>query len=401
MFPFLVSLYEQVPCTTVICQKYLDSNASQTIIASAQPIVYQSPITITKGGTYRGNWQSLNANVAAVTIKTSEPVIIENSKVRGRGHLIQIFKGSTNVTVRNTYGYGLNPKVVGRIPGRFLDIDMPVNIVVENCYMQSTSGISLYNGSANQSVKIRYNRVRNIDGRKSDGKDGFIAEFDWSQFVQLNQMRHVRGVEIAWNEVINEPYKSRVEDNISIYRSSGTSSSPILIHNNYIQGGYPANPARDEYSGGGIMLGDGSSSTISDAVGFVWAYNNHVVSTTNYGIAISAGHNNKFYNNRIISSGLLPNGTRLAAQNVGSYIWDINGDIFKGTFHNNFAHDNTIGWFGPNGARNDMWLPGCESGKCKNNKSLPNPISRHTEEAEFQIWLKKVASNKVVIGPNF
>jgi hypothetical protein len=360
-----------------------------------------STLTITKGGTYSGNWQSINPNVPAVLIKTSQPVVIQNSRLQGRGNLIQADDGNVNVTVRNTKGYGLNPRVVGRTIGRFLAVYKPFKIVVEHCYMESTSGIYL-NGdtSAPQSVKIRYNRARNIDGRKSDGNGGFSTEFNWAQFVQLDKVQHAPKIEIAWNEVINKPYKSRAEDNISIYLSSGTSSSPIQIHDNYIQGGYPTNPATDKYSGGGIMLGDGSATSVSNAAGFVRVYNNQVVSTTNYGIAIAAGHDNQFYNNRIISSGLLPDGTRIAAQNIGAYVWDTHGDRSKGTFYNNFAHNNTVGWVKA-GGRNDWWFPDCASGKCMNNTNLPDPITLDTEKAEYQTWVNKVATNNVTIGAKF
>ena len=78
--------------------------------------------------------------------------------------------------------------------------------------------------------------------------------------------------------MINEPGKSRVEDNINIYLSSGTAAIPILIHDNYIQGAYTINPAQGSYSnktysydwsyaGGGILLGDGGTTTLSQATG--------------------------------------------------------------------------------------------------------------------------------------
>ena len=131
------------------------------VVAQAPSITYQSPITITKGGTYSGNWQSLDANVPAVTIKTSEPVIIENSRLRARGDLIKAPNtvGNINLTVRNTRGIGLNPNVPGKIPGRFVAVDMFKNIVVEKCFINGTSGIYLYgyqgDSSVNQSIKIR------------------------------------------------------------------------------------------------------------------------------------------------------------------------------------------------------------------------------------------------------
>ena len=401
MLPVFFSLAQHISCPAIVCQNYLNSDAM--VVAQAPSITYQSPITITKGGTYSGNWQSLDANVPAVTIKTSEPVTIENSRLRGQGDLILAHDGNVELTVRNTYGYGLNPNVYGQIPGRFITVYQPTNIVVENCYMDGTSGIR-FNGDgwATQRLQIRYNSARNIDGRKSDGNGGFIADsYDWAQFVQLDKVRQGLGIDISWNEVINEPHKSRVEDNISMYLSSGTSSNPIRIYDNYIQGGYPANPDKDPYSGGGIMIGDGSSTTVSGSTAFVRAYNNQVISTTNHGISIAAGHDNEFYNNRIISSGLLPDGTRPVAQNIGALIWDLYGDSSKGTFYNNFAYDNTIGWVRADGARNDTWFPNCESGKCTNNTSVSNPISLDTEKTEFQTWQNKVASEGVKIGPNF
>ena len=109
------------------------------------------------------------------------------------------------------------------------------------------------------------------------------------------------GAEIAWNQVVNQPGQSRPEDNISVFESSGTSSSPILIHDNYIQGAYAADPANDSsYTGGGIMLSDGSTGVLATDPGYVSAYNNIIISTSNYGIAISSGHNDTIYNNTII-----------------------------------------------------------------------------------------------------
>ncbi|GGM06700.1 hypothetical protein [Deinococcus aerophilus] len=49
---------------------------------------YSGPITITRGSVYRGNWRSLDPARPAVTIKTAQPVVIENSNIQSRGHLI-------------------------------------------------------------------------------------------------------------------------------------------------------------------------------------------------------------------------------------------------------------------------------------------------------------------------
>ena len=41
-----------------------------------------------------------------------------------------------------------------------------------------------------------------------------------------------------------------------------------------------------------------------------------MIDTTNYGIAITVGHDISFYNNRIVSAGVLADGEAIAAQNV-------------------------------------------------------------------------------------
>jgi len=352
------------------------------------------PIVITSGGVYSGNWQSLNPDVAAVTIVTNQPVVIQDSTIRSKGTLIEAIGTAIDITVLRTSGYGMNPDVYGQHAGRFLVAEGFVNVVVENCYMEGTAGIYLYdyrgNSTESQTVKILRNRVRNIDGRLSDGNGGYLSwsdESDYVQFVQLNQAWNLRGAEIAWNEVVNTPGVSLVEDNISIYASSGTPSSPLLIHDNYIQGAYPLDPANDaDYSGGGIMLSDNAAS-------WVKAYGNQVVSTTNYGIAISAGNNNEFYGNRIVSSGMLPDGRYIAAQNVGAYIWDHNDDP---TFGNNIGHDNVIGWM-RFAQRNDWWTP--DAAAWYGNVRMSGPITLATEAAEFTQWLNKLSAAGVTVGP--
>jgi hypothetical protein len=200
-------------------------------------------------------------------------------------------------------------------------------------------------------------------------------------------VRNLPGVEVAWNQVINEPGKSRVEDNVSIFSSGGTAASPFRIHNNYIQGAYGANAATERsYTGGGIMLSDVDTA-------YVHAYENQVIATTNYGIAISSGHDNAFYNNRIISAGILPDGRVPAAQNVGAYIWNMNGET---GFVRNVGYGNLIGW--NNGKdRNDFWAP--DAASWTNNVSFAGAITPETEAFEFQLWLQKCIDLKVQVGP--
>ena len=372
---------------------------------------YSGPVVITKGGTYRGNWQSLDRKIPAVTIQTREPVIIENSNLRGRGHLIRGF--NVDLTVRNTNGYGLNPLTDNAFPGRFIAVEFISNLRAENNYLQGTSGIYINtfqgNPARGQTIKILRNKVQDVDGRLVDRTGRPTGKRDFAQAVQLNHVVRVPGIEIAWNEMINEPGKSAPEENINLYESSGTPESPIRIHNNYIHGAYAVDPLNDKaYSGGGIMVGDGDHKDLSVAGGYIQVYRNQIINTSNQGIGIAGGHDQHVWQNRILSTGRLPGGEIIPAANVGVYMWDtMNGARHSPpTFFNNSIQDNVIGWrrFRSNGDTwyNNMWTPSCTSATrsvCDNNRAWPTSVDDATEREELELWKTKLQAARVVVGP--
>src|SRR6185369_3269700 len=130
--------------------KAIESLETRTLMAN-------NPLVITHGGTYSGTWESDDRSVPAVLVKTSEPVIIENSVVRGRGDLIASGVDHTNITVRHTAGFGLNPGVYGKAPGRFFEAEVFDNAVLENNYLEGTRGIKLINyaGDFSSSETVR------------------------------------------------------------------------------------------------------------------------------------------------------------------------------------------------------------------------------------------------------
>ena len=369
-----------------------------------------SSLIITHGGIYTGTWESDNPKVAAVIIRTAEPVIIQNATIKSKSDLIVTGVDHAHITVRNCVGTALNPNVAGQSPGRFLSTFNFSSIDIENNDLESTSGIHLLQFAGDptkgDTIKILHNRAHNIDGRKSNGFGGWLSYnsrvslkdghrengFVEAQFVQLDKCVAVPGVQIAWNQVINDPGNSRVEDNISIFESSGTKLSPLVIHDNYIQGAYTIRPTQGtyqdstwkydwSYSGGGIMLGDGAR--IDSA--FVRAYDNQIVSTTNYGIAESAGHDLEAFDNRIVSVGAI-SGKAIAAQNVGLYVWD-SYRTGSSHFYNDSAQNNAVGWI-KNGKRNDWWAPVMSI--LSNNTRWAGTISATTESAEFSRWQAKL-----------
>ena len=359
---------------------------------------YSAPIVISKGGTYTGNWESRDSEIPAVEIRTSEPVVIENSNIRGAGYLIKSWGYSVNLTVRHTKGYGLTPTpyVSYKKPRRFVTVNNFKNVVIENCYMESTAGIYVGtryegNNTSGNAIRIRYNVAKNIDGRVYGGTK------EHSQFVQFNFRGSIATAEIAWNQVINEAGNSLVEDNINMYNTQGVPGSPIRIHNNYIQGAYPVpHTASTGYSGGGIITdGDGD---ISIAPAHIEAHNNQLINLGNYCMGIAGGNNIRYHHNRAINSATFKDGTKFAMYTSGLWSKDY---YKKNTTFNNSLDNNTVGitaW-GYTNNRNDISV--AENASFTNNTFLPaGAVPVATEAAEYTLWTQKLQQNGIVLGPN-
>ncbi|MBW7466724.1 glycosyl hydrolase [Pontibacter aydingkolensis] len=357
---------------------------------------YQGPLIITKGGTYSGNWESKDSDVPAIDIRTKEPVIIEYSNIRGAGHLIRSIGYSANITVRHSSGYGITPTPYSNYekPRRFLNVDVFKNIVVENCYMENTAGIYLAqryvgDGTPQNTIRIRYNRARNIDGRIYNG----LAKV---QFVQFNYRGEAPHIEIAWNEVINEPNNSAVEDNINIYNSRGTVASPIRIHNNYIQGAFPFPANAEKYTGGGIIT-DSPETDSTMATAYLKVYDNQLVGLGNYCLGIAGGNNIEMYRNRAIVAARFEDNTLYSCWTGG--IWAKDYYKLNSTFKNKMHH-NTLGIVGQTGTwRNEIMDSTFVAAETFDNTILPEEITPTLEKQEYELWLNKLAHNNIRLGP--
>lgn len=357
---------------------------------------YSGPIIITRGGTYTGNWESAETEVPAVDIRTSEPVIIENARIRGAGCLIRSQGYNADVTVRNSKAFVLPPTPHSDYakPRRFLAIDVFRNVVVEHNYLEGTAGIYLGveytgNGTPGQSIRIRYNKVRNINGKVFGGKA-------LVQFVQLNYRGEVPHAEIAWNEVINEPGRSAVEDNINIYNSRGTRHSPIRIHNNYIQGAFPYPLEATEYSGGGILADSPGTDSLT-ASAYVQVHNNQLVGLGNYCLGIAGGNNIHMYNNRAVVAATSRNGAPYHFWTSG--IWA--KDYYKmHNTYNNSIHHNTLAVLGKGHTwRNEIFDSTFAAAAEYANTVLPDSVTKTMEQQEFNLWERKVRQHGIQIGP--
>ena len=396
-----------------IAASYQGQTATAIVASSIGNIQWSGPVTITQGGTYSGNWKSTDPQTSAVTIATSEPVVILNSYVTGPSDLIDDPFYGNQLTLKNVIGIGVNANVAGQANGVFVDAQNPALLDVEHCYFESVRfGVYVrgYGGNRDgtQTVTILNNRGHNIIGLESDGNNGYISgdsQWQWAHAFQLSEMTYVPGIQIAWNEIVNYPYQSLVNENINMYDAGGTANSPAETHDNYIQGAYAYDPAVDSYNGGGFTTDGWVTDTVATASSFNNVYNNQIVGTVNVGIEFGAGHDNVAYNNRVISSGLLSNGTKIFAQNVGLSLYDVYGNIQNGSMYNNNLYGNTVGWMcwaarcAWDGYRNDEYFPDNDGYYSTNQPISANPITLRAEDAEYAAWLAKISANGMVVGP--
>jgi len=367
-------------------------------------IVSNGPLVINTGGTYSGNWTSTDPNTPAVTIATSSPVTILNSYITGPGDLIS---GSNvrnyDVTVKNCYGNGVNPNVNNLVKGYFVKLPHVINLDVENCQVQSTGGGVLFDqysnpAGASNTVKIKCNRFINMDARYSNGTGGYQATGHIAYHTILISNANTSNnpvVEIAWNEMINMPWMSAGEDVINIHAACGTSSSHMLIHDNYIYGAWPTNPLTEVYSGGGIITDGWSTDTAATATAFLEVYNNQIVATDHYGLGILSGHDNNFHDNRVIASGKLQDGTWAYGSNVG--LQGYNSSNQPGSvYFNNSMSNILVGWMTSSG-RNDWFCPAVTLSNITQWTSGGPTLQ--DEANEYQLWLQKLQTSGTTVGP--
>lgn len=351
------------------------------------------------GNAITGNFQG-SFMQPAILITTKKHVLLHDCLLQGTDDIVYA-SGSGDLTIMDCCFSGLNPNVVGTRKGRGIRMENMVNLAVLGCIFTAV-GYPIYvnryvgNFSKDQTIRITNNLFYNVDGRPSDGKNGYLKTGNGrTHAILLNAIQNVPFIEIAWNQIINQPFVSDVSDNINFYNSSGTPTSHILCHDNYIQGAYSITPgSAEKYTGGGIIT-DGQPTNAAKATSFVDIYDNQIVSTSNYGVSIASGHDNKAYDNRVVSCGFLSDGTP-HAMTYGNGFNNYNNYSQSSTiFFGNTVHDNLSGYIRPDSSkqpmRSDWYLPG-QAGTITNTRFLPSTSASPTIEDElneFVLWQQK------------
>jgi len=273
----------------------------------------------------------------------------------GQGSLYAgLYTRSARIEYANKSNFIIKGLEIGNISNHCITLLNCHNVTIKNCklgpskregvYLYKCTNVTIINCSMEKvetgvlaeycsRITFEHNEVKNVTGPIPHG-----------QMIQLAYCSG-GGHSIRYNVSENILEQSYPEDIINIYKSSGTTDSPIIISNNWIRGGGPSK------SGGGIMIGDNGGS-------YTFVENNILVDPGQYGIAIAGGHHNSIKNNKVYSK-------QQSFNNVGIYAWEQYGL----PCHDLTISNNEVNYKSASGSLNNWWFSdnvGIVTGKATN-----------------------------------
>lgn len=276
---------------------------------------------------------SLQAGTPQV-INGKTNLVIENMRFENAPGVILDISNSSNIIIRNCF--------FGRSGAEAIVLQGSSNIRIEKClFTYNTTGVYAVSSST---IKVIGNQFVNMRQRSGPAR---------GQFVQFNAVTG-EGNEVSGNKGENFAGESDPEDLISMFKSSGTAASPILIKNNMFRGGGPS------LSGGGIVLGDYGGS-------YMIAEGNTLLDPGQYGMAVAGGSNMTMINNKIFAK-------QQPFTNNPLFVWGQSGVACS----NITVKSNRASWVDKTGYVNGGW----NAGNCGNTSfEYPTPIT----EAELNV----------------
>jgi hypothetical protein len=244
-----------------------------------------------------------------LTISGKSSVVIENMAISNPGGDCVKVTGSSNVIIRNS--------TIGPCGGKAIVIQNSTGVTVDQVSFTNVA-TGVYALSSQTIVVSNSSFVH--AGRN---------------FVQFDKVTG-SGNRISGNSGYNSLGGSNAEDFISVYKSGGTSGSPLRVSGNTLSNGGPSQ------SGSGIMVGDaGGTYTVVEG--------NTLVNPGQVGIGVAGGSNIRVISNNVRSDAL-------PWSNVGIYVWNQAGGSCSGIE----VSGNTVNWKKSNGANNPAW----DGGNC-------------------------------------
>ncbi len=267
-----------------------------------------------------------------IDVGNQSNVVIENKRISNPSGSCILVYGSSSVTIRNS--------VIGPCGDHAIRSHDNSNVTISGVLVREVNGIGLLlwqsnnievkdshfedvatgvNALRSSGVNVHHNAFRNMRGTKST-------------FVQFDKVSG-SGNRVNHNVAENVAGAGDPEDGISLYKTHGTSGSPVEIIGNRLRGGGPSR------SSAGIQTGDGREGS------YAVVRDNILVNTGAVGIGVSGGNNIRVLNNTVF-------GRSQEFTNVGIYVWDW---VSEGNCRDHEVRGNRVLWHNRDGNLASSW----------------------------------------------
>jgi hypothetical protein len=308
---------------------------------------------ITQPGTYSGYYDK------GLEIATGGRVVLTNARVAGTLHVW----GFPDLVVSHCLftDQGTNLALAA---DEVASADVSNNTAVGGAGFE----FSGWRTGGQNGITFNYNTMTDVTGPYEHGR-----------LVVFADMPNLPRSTITGNRVINHLGTTNSEDVISLYRSGGTAATPLVVSRNWVQGSYWLNSPTPDFSGSGIILGDGGG-----GVGYVDVTGNTVLDTSNVGITIVGGHDTHVHLNRVFAQA----GTGLG--NLGLSGWNATGDA---GWARNTIDFNTVRWQQAGGGLNNVWSP--DATAANNTAGGVTAVNDALRATEYAGWLASLGGHKM------
>ena len=391
-------------------------------------VTVHNPLVITQGGVFENlKINSTDYDVPAIKVLTSQPVTIRNCVISGSGNIVYCNYSGFKITMENNYIWGRNPDIAGKQQGRSVMTDAGDYFIFRNNFTMQTGGLRIrgYNGSSTESVVVEGNIHKDLtslvsNGTGLPGRAGYDLTIDnggeWNrQMIILNGINVSAGTNsprIKYNILENNEYEadnvSSTEDLINIFGSTGQSlANPIEISKNFLRGAHGNYPMDNYHAfyGTAIILDAGASGA---NFGVVEIHDNYLSYIQNAGICVSAGHDCKVWNNKLVNPLYAEDGNYIQGYyDIGGYLWAWNSayPVSNTTYYDNFYYNNiTKNKVPADYYLKPFWGPDCgiNNNYCNNNTAPSTPAMTHDDVLDMYCeYLAMLASDDISVGPDW
>lgn len=253
--------------------------------------------------------------------KTSqEPLELNSEKDKVYENLLFENINDNAIVVKNCQDIIFRNCIFRNCTGEGIQLNSCKNIEIYNCEFSNVrTGVYAVNSV---DISVHHCDCSNVQGPMPRG-----------QFVQFNNVTGKNNY-IGYSVITNTLNESNPEDIINLYKSSGEEGFPIIVENNYINGGGPSK------SGGGIMSGDNGGQ-------YQIIRNNVLVNPGQYGIACAGGEHISIARNQVY-------GKQQSFTNVGIYVWKQKASVLNEIL----VEENQVSFINNEGNENPWWNGG-------------------------------------------